>query len=337
MDVGIAIPTCKEGLSSPVGFAAPEQVIQVIRRAEELGYHSVWGNDHITPPKYVRESFAEPPNFYEPLTVLAVAASQTSRVRLATGVAVLPMREPVYLAKTVATLDNFCNGRVILGVGIGSFREEFERLFPRLRGAERGEMADEGLECLRRLFEERRASFKGKYYEFDGIELAPKPRQRPLPIFVGGNNLNVVRRAVRYGQGWLPASIDLDALRRGVEVLRREAEAMGRDPGTIHVAPQLMCAVARTHEQALEKFRRSWMYRHLVELSQSTLRQQDTRRLEEFNLVGSPEVLLEKLHRLRQAGVTMLAATNFVGATVQEWLDDMQLFAEEVMPALEGV
>jgi probable F420-dependent oxidoreductase len=328
---GIAIPTCKEGLSSPVGFASPNQVMEIIRRAEELGYHSVWGNDHITPPKYVRETFEDPPNFYEPLTVLSVAAPQTSRIRLATGVAVLTMREPVYLAKTVATLDQFCGGRVILGVGIGSFREEFERLFPRLRRAQRGEIADECLAILKLLFEERRASFKGKFFEFEGIELAPKPLQHPFPIFVGGNNLNVVRRAVRYGQGWLPASIDLEGIRAGVETLRREAEAAGRDPADIQVAPQLMCAIAPTHEQALEKFRKSWMYRHLVELGQSTLRQQDTSRLEEMNLVGSPQVLKEKLHRLREAGVTMLAATNFVGATPQEWLEDMQFFAEEVL------
>lgn len=334
MHIGIAIPTCKEGLSSPVGFATPEQVIQIIRRAEELGYHSVWGNDHITPPKYVRESFADPPNFYEPFTVLAAAAPVTHTIRLATAVAVLPMREPVYLAKQVATLDQFCGGRVILGVGIGSYREEFERLSPRLRRASRGRMADESLEILRALFTQRRASFKGRYYEFDGIELAPKPLQAPLPIFVGGNNPNVVKRAVRFGQGWLPASIGPEDIRKGVELLRSEADALGRDPADVHVAPQLMCAIARTHEQAVEKFQRSWMYKHLQTLAASTLRQQDSGGLVDYNLVGSPEELVDKIQRLRQIGVTMLAATNLVGGTVQEWLDDMQYFAEEVSPAL---
>lgn len=330
---GIAIPTCKEGLSSPVPFARPDQVIQIIQRAEYLGYHSVWGNDHITPPRYVREAFPDPPNFFEPLIVLAAAAPVTRTIRLATAVVVLPMREPVYLAKQVATLDNFCSGRVILGVGIGAYREELERLHPSLRAAQRGAMADESLEVLRLLFNERQASYKGRYYEFDGIELAPKPLQRPLPIFVGGNNRNVVIRAARFGQGWLPASIGLEELRQGAQLLRSEAETAGRDPDAIHVAPQLMCAIGRTHEQALDKFQRSWMYQHLRTLAASTLRQQDTGRLVDYNLVGSPDELVEKIGRLREAGVTMLAAMNFVGSTPDAWLEDMQYFAETVFPA----
>ena len=120
MDVGVAIPTCKEGLSSPVGFARPEQVNEVVVHAERLGYHSVWGNDHITAPQYVREHYPDPPSFYEPLIALAAAAGVTRRIRLATATIVLPLREPVYLAKQVATLDRFSGGRVILRVGMGA-------------------------------------------------------------------------------------------------------------------------------------------------------------------------------------------------------------------------
>lgn len=334
MDVGVAIPTCKEGLSSPVPFARPEQVIELIVRAEALGYHSVWGNDHITAPRYVRESFAEPPNFYEPLIALAAAASVTRRIRLATATVVLPLREPVFLAKQVATLDRFSGGRVILGVGTGAYREEFERLHPRLRGARRGDMAEESLTILRRLFTERQVSHDGHYYAFDGIELAPMPLQRPLPIFVGGNHPNVVGRAARHGQGWLPASLDRDSIARGVERLRAEARAAGRDASAIAVAPQLICAIAGTHEAAVDKFRRSWMYQHLRTLTASTLRQQEFARLEEYNLVGSPDELVEKIRQLRAVGVTMLAAMNFVGGAVAEWFEDMQHFAEAVLPAI---
>ncbi len=333
---GIAIPTCKEGLSSPVGFAKPEQVIQIIQRGEELGYHSVWGNDHITAPRYVRESFEDPPNFYEPLVVLAAAAAVTTTIRLATAVAVLPMREPVYLAKQVATLDNFCRGRVILGTGIGAYREEFERLHPRLKEVRRGRMLDEGLEILRALFEEQKVSFRGDHYELDGIELFPKPLQHPLPIFVGGNHPTVISRAARLAQGWLPASMSVEELRQKGEQLREEAVAAGRDADSVQVAPQLMCSISPTHEEAVEKFRSSWMYKHLQTLAASTLRGQDTGRLEDLNLVGSPAELVEKIQRLEGAGVSMLAAMNFVGGTVEEWLEDMQYFAEEVLPSFGG-
>jgi probable F420-dependent oxidoreductase len=334
VDVGVAIPTCKEGLSSPVGFARPEQVIDVIVRAEALGYHSVWGNDHITAPQYVREHYPDPPNFYEPLVVLAAAAGVTHRIRLATATIVLPLREPVFLAKQVATLDRFCGGRVILGVGTGAYREEFERLFPRLRAARRGDMVEESLTILRRLFTERPVSHDGRYYAFDGLDLAPTPVQRPLPIFVAGNHPAVVERAARHGEGWLPASVGRDTLARGVTRLREVAAEAGRDPAGIAVAPQLICAIAPTQEAAVAKFRASWMYQHLRSLTASTLRDQNMARLEEYNLVGSPDELVERIGLLRTAGVTMLAATNFVGSTVREWLDDMQYFAEAVLPAL---
>jgi probable F420-dependent oxidoreductase len=321
MDVGVAIPTCKEGLSSPVGFARPEQVIEVIVRAEALGYHSVWGNDHITAPQYVREHYADPPNFYEPLVVLATAAGITRRIRLATATIVLPLREPVFLAKQVATLDRFSGGRVILGVGTGAAR--------------RADMAEESLTILRRLFTERPVSHEGRYYAFDGLDLAPMPLQRPLPIFVGGNHPAVVERAARHGEGWLPASIGRDAIARGVARLREAAHEAGRDPSAIAVAPQLICAIARTHEAAVDKFRGSWMYQHLRSLTASTMRDQNLARLEEYNLVGAPDELVERIGLLRTAGVTMLAAMNFVGSTVGEWLDDMQYFAESVLPALD--
>src|SRR5690606_12467245 len=162
MRFSVAIPTCKEGLSYPLPFAGPEEIIRVAQSAEQLGYHSVWGNDHITAPRYVRETFDQPPNFYEPLIVLAYIAASTRRIKLAPSVIVLPMREPVYLAKQVATLDVFSGGRFILGVGVGAYREEFEAIHPDLAPtAQRGQMVDESLEALVRLFREPVASFAG--------------------------------------------------------------------------------------------------------------------------------------------------------------------------------
>ena len=182
MDIGLAIPTCKEGLSLPVNFCTPAEVVQMAVRAEELGYHSVWGNDHITPPKYVRDDYPEPPNFNEPLITLAFCAQATSRLRIGTSVIVLPMREPVYLAKQLATLDAFSGGRLTVGVGTGSYREEFERLRPRDKRVRRANLVDESLRVLRLLWEERSATFEGRHVAFEGIELRPKPVQRPLPL-----------------------------------------------------------------------------------------------------------------------------------------------------------
>lgn len=333
MRFGVGIPTCKEGLNFPLPFANPAQVIRIIQKAEALGFHSVWGNDHITAPRYVREEFSAAPNFFEPLITLAAASQVTRTIRLATSVIVIPMREPVYLAKQVATLDAFSGGRVILGVGVGAYREEFEAIKPDLRKADRGEMVDEGIQSLVRLFSEETASFQGKHFHFQSIELSPKPAQRPLPIYVGGNDVNAIRRAGEYGQGWLPASLSVEDITRGVEKLRAYARAAGRDPSQIEVAPQVMVTMGKDHAEAVTRFKRSQMYKHMLSLKGSTLRDQDLSRLEELNLVGTPPEIIDKINRLAEAGVTQCAAMNFISETPDEMMEQMEFFAERVLPS----
>lgn len=334
MRFSVGIPTCKEGLNFPSPFANPEQVISIIQKAEELGFHSVWGNDHITAPEYVRKLFEKPPNFYEPLITLSYAAAKTTRIKLAPSIIVLPMREPVYLAKQVATLDVFSNGRFILGVGVGAYREEFKRMNPRVAvAANRGEMVDESLIALTRLFTEPVASYSGKYYQFDGIALYPKPAQKPFPIYIGGNSDNSARRAGTYGMGWLPAALSTDDISHGISVLEEAAAAAGRDASQIDIAPQLLVTMGKTYEEAMKVFQNSQMYHHLISLRGSTLRGQDLSRIEENNLLGTPEQILEKIDKLAEVGVTHCAALNFISNTPDEMMDHMTYFKESVMDA----
>src|SRR5688572_599683 len=201
MRLSVQLPTCTEGLVNPIPFAAaPADFIRLAKEAERLGYDGVWGNDHVTAAPYVRQHWSAPPNFYEVLLTLAAVGAHTRRVHLGTAVIVLPLRDPVLLAKQVATLDHLTGGRVILGVGLGAYRAEFEAQWPRLRGVRRGDLLDEGLAALRVLFTEREASYAGKHVAFEGVELFPKPVQRPLPIYVGGHNEQAVARAARLGQ-----------------------------------------------------------------------------------------------------------------------------------------
>ena len=193
-------------------FGTAEDVIRLSQRAEELGYDFVWGNDHITPPAYVRKDYADPPNWFEPLVTLAYVAAQTKRIRLGTAILVLPLRDPVWVAKQVATLDVLSHGRMMLAVGVGAYREEFERLHPRLSGSHRGDMLTEGMQVLLTIFKERSASYQGHYYSFEGLEVFPKPLQDPFPLFTGGNNENEMMRAARYGTGWMAASLPVQKL-----------------------------------------------------------------------------------------------------------------------------
>src|SRR5580658_9562753 len=244
--VSAGLPTCMEGLSYPIPFADPDAIIRIAQHAERLGYHSVWGNDHMTTQRYVRAEFPVPPRFWEPLVTYAFIAANTTTLRLGTGVLVLPMRRDiVVLAKQIATLDHFSGGRLEIGVGVGAYREEFEALWPDAE-VHRGDMVEEGVKALRLLFTERTASFDGKYYRFRDVEFFPKPKQARLPIYFGGNSANHLRRVASSGDGWIPAGMEADRLRGHVAELRQMATAAGRDPATIAVAPQYVVHIGRS-------------------------------------------------------------------------------------------
>ena len=331
--VSAGLPTCMEGLSYPIPFADPDAIIRIAQHAERLGYHSVWGNDHMTTQRYVRAEFPVPPRFWEPLVTYAFIAANTTTLRLGTGVLVLPMRRDiVVLAKQIATLDHFSGGRIEIGVGVGAYREEFEALAPD-SDAHRGDMVEEGVRALHSLFSERVSSFDGRYYRFREVELFPKPQQERLPMYFGGNSEKHLRRVAELADGWIPAAMEPDRLRRHTARLKELTAATGRDPGVIAVAPQFVVHVGRSHDEAVARFRQTQMYKHLMSLRQSTLKQQ-TAAMEDLNLVGGIDEVVEKALRLEDAGVTHLLGLYFAVDSVAELLDQMQLFAEEVMPKI---
>ncbi len=208
-------------MSLPVGvtlpnygpLAGPEALARLARRAEALGFDSVWVADHLVAPAdsdsiYPFDRRAQPGparldglvEFYEPLITLAYVAAVTQHIRLGVSVYVVPYRNPVVTAKLVATLDALSGGRVIFGVGVGWLREEFRAL-----GADpsrRGRVTDEYLEICRRLWRDDVASFSGTHYELPPVRSGPKPVQRPWPpIWVGGNSTAALARAVALGDG----------------------------------------------------------------------------------------------------------------------------------------
>ena len=258
-------------------------------------------------------------------------AAHTTRLRLATGVVVLPFRHPVTLAKQAATFDHFCKGRLILGVGVGAYREEFVAMYGGGAGVVRGDMVTEHLEALRLLFTERRPTYKGKYYQFTDVESYPKPLQNPLPLWVAGNAEAGVRRAARFGTGWLPAILSAKEIGDRVAILRRAAEEAGRDPVKIEIAPQFAVAIGETAKEAEATFKRSQLYHHLESLRQSTLKEQ-AGSFDERSLTGTPEMICEQVERFRRAGVTCCAGLYFIGNTVDENIAAMRLFANRVMP-----
>jgi probable F420-dependent oxidoreductase len=336
MRVSAGLPTGMEGLTYPIPFSDPENIIRIAQAAETFGYDSVWGNDHMTTQHYVRAEYPVPPRFWEPLVTYAFVLSNTKTLKVGTGILVLPMRRDIVVtAKQIATLDHFGKGRLEIGVGIGAYREEFDALQPD-SPLRRGDIVDEGVQALRTLFTERVASFEGKFYRFRDVELWPKTFQPRIPIYIGGNNANNLRRTIAWGDGWLPAGIHVERLRQNIKTLHRMAEQAGRDPKTIEVCPQFVVHIGPTRAAALDRFRQSQMNKHLTSLRKSTLKDQGAISHEEINLIGTAAEVVDKALAYRDAGVTHLLGLYFAANTVDELIDQMQIFAEEVMPKIRA-
>ncbi|MBP7063273.1 LLM class flavin-dependent oxidoreductase [Ferrovibrio sp.] len=329
MKFSICLPTGFEGVMYPIPFVKPEDFVRLGVMCEKLGYDSVWGNDHITTQKYVAELFPNtPPNFYEPLITLTAIGAATTKLRLGTALLVLPMRDPVYLAKQLTTLDQLTNGRFVMAVGLGAYREEFAAWNSRLASARRGDMLDEGIEALLKLLYEKSASHEGKFYAFKDVEMFPKAKQDPFPLFIGGHNIEAVERAARIGHGWLPGWRPLSEMKERIELLRRRTAENGRDPMSVEVAPQFSFTIAKTMEEAERIYMESGLVAHRKSLAYTG---RDLSQQVVANLVGSADVILEKIAYLKSIGVDHCSALMIPADNMSEFEDQVQWFAEDVM------
>jgi probable F420-dependent oxidoreductase len=207
-------------------------------RAEELGYDSLWVGEHVVVPSpRVAPSPVDPDEpMLDPIVALTHLAAHTRRIRLGTGVIVLPQRNPLVLAKQLASLDVLSGGRLDVGIGAGYLEPELRTLGVPLD--ERGERTDEYLAAMRALWEGDPPEFAGKHVRFSGIDAHPRPVQRPLPVVVGGYAPAVHRRAARHAEGWYGFMLSPERLADQVAGLRKAAADGGRDrPIHITVTP----------------------------------------------------------------------------------------------------
>jgi probable F420-dependent oxidoreductase len=251
-----------------VGPHARERVVERLqtaaRRAEALGYHSLWVADHIVFPVQLNSKYPYHPegkfpidaaeNFLEPLTVLGYVAACTTTIRLGTGVLIIPYRHPVVTAKTLATLDVLSRGRIILGAGVGWMAEEFAFLNSPYR--ERGARTDEYLRAMKALWTEEEPAFHGRFLQFSDLRCEPKPVQKPHPpIWVGGHSPAALRRTATLADGWYGHVFwrNPEALPQEIQTIKQFAEQAGRDPRSLtYAAP----AYERTFEDVLRSLPR---------------------------------------------------------------------------------
>jgi probable F420-dependent oxidoreductase len=261
--------------------------------------------------------------------VLSFCAAATTTLEVGTALAVQPMRDPFWLAKTAATIDQLSNGRLILALGIGAYREEFASLAPRLAArAQRGEMMDEGLELMRRLFTERRVTHEGKYYAVGDIEMYPKPRRDPFALWLGGHNKATIERTARLATGWLPGWRPWPELAEWIKLLKDRAHALGRDPKEIEIAPQFSLTIAKTPEEAEKRYMESGLVAHRKSLAYTG---RDLSKQVVANLVGSPDLIREKVEGLKSIGVDHACALMIPADSMAEFEDQVEWFARTVM------
>lgn len=209
--------------------ANPEVAAEVARAAEAAGLDSVWTGEHVVLPDPQAPPSPAPPEMpmLDPAASLAFLAGHTSTLRLATGIIILPQRNPVVLAKELASVDVVSGGRLLFGLGAGYLRPEFDAI-----GAsfdDRGARTSEAIEVLRALWTQENPHFEGRFWSFAGIQARPRPVQKPHPpIVVGGHSPPAYRRAVAQGNGWYGFALDLDAARASLEGLREAAKRVER-------------------------------------------------------------------------------------------------------------
>ena len=316
MKFGIGIHNCREGKDYPQGFTTPDNIIDLAQFAEQSGFDSIWADDHVAPDETLRTRDAKPPQFFEPFISVSQLAAVTSRIRIGLGVLVLIWRDPVLAAKQVATLDVISKGRMLLGVGLGGSRFEFEAVNPRWKKGHRGNILSEQIEVVRLLLSQDAATYRGKYYEIDGLSFYPKPAQDPLPIYFTGTSSQTMLRVARWGNG-LFLKPDPAEIVKAMEALKPVLEDHQRDPSEIDVALSATLTMGRTHQEAVDRLDRS----------RASYRRD--------HVVGTPAEIVEEIGKLREAGIRHFTAQRFGASTYGELKEQVQMLAEEVLPAFK--
>ena len=304
-------------------LSKPEYLVALVKRGEELGYHSALLGDHIVVPNSVASHSPYSPDgsmpgldkgdSLEQLTVLAFLAGQTQEIRLVTGVMVLPYRNPLVAAKVLATLDVLSHGRLTVGIGSGWMEEEFEALgCPPF--SDRGAVTDEYIRMFKELWTSENPSYQGKYFQFSSVKFLPKPVQKPHPpIWVGGESPAALRRAATLGNGWYPLGSNnrfpfatpqdlADAIKR----LSDLAQRAGRDLSEIEII-----FLSTPH--------------YLIEDGGKGGHR------ERIPLTGSPEEIASDIRTYEKMGVSQLNI-DVLSDTLDGALEQMESFATQVWP-----
>lgn len=226
-------------------YVDPAKAVELAQAAEAAGFESMWTVEHTVVPAGYGSAYPYSPSgkmaggndaipLPDPLIWMAYVAAATKRIKLGTAILILPQHNPVVVAKQVATLDHLSGGRILLGIGAGWLKEEFEALGVPFET--RGRRTDEYIKVLRELWGAEKPSFQGEFIRFKDAYCRPQPVNKHVPIVVGGHSEAAAKRAGRLGDGFFPAR---GAPAELFDLARRSAKEAGRDPNAIEMTASL--------------------------------------------------------------------------------------------------
>ena len=295
------------------GANGPKAARQTAELADRLGFDSLWVGDHI--------AFAIP--ILDPLLQLAQLAAFSSRVKLCTGVYLLPLRHPVAAAKQIATLDQLCEGRLIFGVGVGGeFPGEYEACGVPVK--QRGARLAEALPLVRELVRGAAVTGRGAFYPFPETRLLPpSPQQGGPPIWCGGRSSKALARMGRLADGWISYVVTPEMYRDGLDQIARAASAAGRQLERFGSGHLLFMRLDDTREAALETATDHLSTRYAMDFRRAADR---------YSALGRPADVAEKIHEFREAGLRHIVL-DLVGPMADRD-EQLERFANEVRPLL---
>jgi probable F420-dependent oxidoreductase len=300
---GMGIPQSFDDLSAAASFLG-----RFLPRAEALGYEAAW----------VQEQILGDTPLLEPVTVITYAAALTSKLRLGTSVLITVIRNPVQLAKSLASLDQLSNGRIIVGVGVGGPHIP-EAVFG-VPSERRGQRFVEGLQVMKALWTQPRASMRGEFWQFADVAMEPKPAQKPHPpLWFGARDAVALRRAARLGDGWMGAgsSSSADFVKQS-ELLRRFLEEEKRDPEQFTISKRVYLAVDNDRARA-ERRLREWFGSRYKQADMAS----------RVSIWGSRAECIDGLGDLIRAG-----ARHLLLNPVFDEMEHLELLAGDVIPKL---
>ncbi len=293
-------------------FSGPEAFWRWVDTCEDSQIDSLW----------LSERLVSPQPFLEPLATLAAIGGRTSRIKFGMNTTVLPLRDPLVLAKECATIDYLSNGRFLPMFGVGNdIAPEWKALGMDTRG--RGQRSNEMLQILEKLWGEDNVSFEGKYYHYDNVTISPKPKQNPLPLWIGGSSEAAIERTAKYGTGWLAgAAQPPEQLSRVIGAIHERAAANGRSIDEDHFGSGFAFRFGSWDDPVVQ--------RNASALAARIGKDADPK---SFMAVGGAQEVIDMCAKLRATGISKFVLRP-IATSDEEMIEQSRLINAEVIPTV---